>query len=193
MKLLKSALLDPTNVCLCLTSIILYSIIDRLLNDQKNCDDRFCTSFSPQHMNTTTLQSGVQPQWNGIIVFFFLSDFHSVWFNYIYTLKLIIKKILEIFRIEVKMMELGVRTHSDYNLLCYVDHRAMWVLLFWFVLIQWKEDSISIIKMIRITVHTEKYGVANVKPLPLLWARFPQVRPLVFEDYTLLESNPKIC
>eukprot|EP00884_Botryococcus_braunii_P021653 jgi/Botrbrau1/8171/Bobra.357_2s0017.2 len=52
--------------------------------------------------------------------------------------------------IEVKMQELGVASHPDYKVICYLDGRWM------------------------VTVHTEKYGVFNCKPLPMLWAKLPE-------------------
>ncbi|GMH45984.1 hypothetical protein BSKO_13948 [Bryopsis sp. KO-2023] len=51
--------------------------------------------------------------------------------------------------VEVKMKELGVSTHPDYKITFMLDHSAM------------------------VTVHTEKYGVFDCKPLAFLWAKFP--------------------
>mmetsp|Transcript_19420 Transcript_19420/g.54299 ORF Transcript_19420/g.54299 Transcript_19420/m.54299 type:complete len:341 (+) Transcript_19420:134-1156(+) len=52
--------------------------------------------------------------------------------------------------IEVKMQELGMATHPDYKLMCYLDCTAM------------------------VTVNTEKYGVFNCKPLAFIWEKFPE-------------------
>lgn len=52
--------------------------------------------------------------------------------------------------IEVKMKELGVSTHSQYKLCFMLDSSAM------------------------ISVHTPKYGVIEVKPLGVIWGKFPQ-------------------
>ncbi|KAK9833518.1 hypothetical protein WJX81_000663 [Elliptochloris bilobata] len=52
--------------------------------------------------------------------------------------------------IEVKMRELGCATHPAYRLVCYLDHKAM------------------------VTCRTDKYGVFDCKPLPLLWAKFSE-------------------
>lgn len=49
---------------------------------------------------------------------------------------------------EVKMRGLGVLTHADYRVTFMMDYRAM------------------------LTVHTEKYGVFDCKPLPFLWSKF---------------------
>ncbi|KAF5835203.1 hypothetical protein DUNSADRAFT_7746 [Dunaliella salina] len=51
--------------------------------------------------------------------------------------------------IEVKMQELGMATHPDYKLMCYLDCTSM------------------------VTVNTEKYGVFNCKPLAFIWEKFP--------------------
>ncbi|GFR41728.1 hypothetical protein Agub_g2479 [Astrephomene gubernaculifera] len=51
--------------------------------------------------------------------------------------------------VEVKMRELGVLGHTDYNIVCLLDHTAM------------------------VTVHTEKYGVFDCKPLQFIWEKFP--------------------
>jgi len=51
--------------------------------------------------------------------------------------------------VKVKMQELGVLSHPEYKVTCMLDHAAM------------------------VTVHTEKYGVFDCKPLAFLWAKFP--------------------
>lgn len=51
--------------------------------------------------------------------------------------------------VEVKMKELGVSNHPDYKITFMLDHSAM------------------------VTVHTEKHGVFDCKPLAFLWAKFP--------------------
>ncbi|MEW5297889.1 MAG: hypothetical protein WDW38_007082 [Sanguina aurantia] len=51
--------------------------------------------------------------------------------------------------VEVKMKELGVLGHPEYKITCMLDHAAM------------------------LTVHTEKYGVFDCKPLAFIWAKFP--------------------
>ncbi|XP_039292294.1 ubiquitin-like domain-containing CTD phosphatase 1 [Nilaparvata lugens] len=63
--------------------------------------------------------------------------------------------------IEEKMKLLGVSTHPDYKILFYMDHLAM------------------------ISVHTPKYGLAEVKPLGVIWGKFPQYTPkntIMFDD-----------
>ncbi|KAL4707049.1 hypothetical protein ACJJTC_014328 [Scirpophaga incertulas] len=52
--------------------------------------------------------------------------------------------------IEEKMRLLGVSTHSDYKIMFYLDYLAM------------------------ITVHTAKYGTIDVKPLGVIWGKYPQ-------------------
>ncbi|EFJ40041.1 hypothetical protein VOLCADRAFT_108373 [Volvox carteri f. nagariensis] len=51
--------------------------------------------------------------------------------------------------VEVKMKELGVLGNPAYNIVCLLDHTAM------------------------VTVHTEKYGVFDCKPLQFIWEKFP--------------------
>ncbi|KAK9502035.1 hypothetical protein O3M35_012642 [Rhynocoris fuscipes] len=51
--------------------------------------------------------------------------------------------------IEEKMKLLGVSAHSDYKIAFYLDYLAM------------------------ISVHTPKYGVIQVKPLGVIWGKFP--------------------
>jgi len=51
--------------------------------------------------------------------------------------------------IDMKMKEMGVPNHPDYKILCYVDSGAM------------------------ISVLSPKYGVVSVKPLAVIWAKFP--------------------
>uniref|UniRef100_A0A7S1SVM3 protein-serine/threonine phosphatase n=1 Tax=Tetraselmis chuii TaxID=63592 RepID=A0A7S1SVM3_9CHLO len=51
--------------------------------------------------------------------------------------------------VKVKMQELGVLSHPEYKITCMLDHKAM------------------------VTVHTEKYGVFDCKPLSFIWAKFP--------------------
>ncbi|KAL6779516.1 hypothetical protein ACKKBG_A12610 [Auxenochlorella protothecoides x Auxenochlorella symbiontica] len=53
--------------------------------------------------------------------------------------------------IEVKMRELGVSTHEQYKLTFMLDHMAM------------------------VTVHHEKHGVFDCKPLEFVWQKFPGV------------------
>jgi ubiquitin-like domain-containing CTD phosphatase 1 len=64
--------------------------------------------------------------------------------------------------IETKMNEIGVATHSDYKIAFYVDCGAM------------------------ITVHTAEYGVVNVKPLKVIWDKFPEFysskNTIMFDD-----------
>uniref|UniRef100_T1J0Y6 Ubiquitin-like domain-containing CTD phosphatase 1 n=1 Tax=Strigamia maritima TaxID=126957 RepID=T1J0Y6_STRMM len=63
--------------------------------------------------------------------------------------------------IEVKMRELGVATHSDYKILFYLDSAAM------------------------ISIHTAKYGVIEVKPLGVIWGKYPQYSSkttIMFDD-----------
>lgn len=63
--------------------------------------------------------------------------------------------------IEVKMKELGVSTHSQYKLCFMLDSSAM------------------------ISVHTPKYGVIEVKPLGVIWSKFPHWGPhntIMFDD-----------
>mmetsp|Transcript_13050 Transcript_13050/g.24955 ORF Transcript_13050/g.24955 Transcript_13050/m.24955 type:complete len:319 (+) Transcript_13050:92-1048(+) len=51
--------------------------------------------------------------------------------------------------VEVKMGELGVLSNPNYKIMCMMDHSSM------------------------ITVHTEKYGTIDCKPLGFLWMKFP--------------------
>mmetsp|Transcript_23572 Transcript_23572/g.56360 ORF Transcript_23572/g.56360 Transcript_23572/m.56360 type:complete len:138 (+) Transcript_23572:820-1233(+) len=51
--------------------------------------------------------------------------------------------------VKVKMKELGVLSHPEYRITCMLDHAAM------------------------VTVHTEKYGVFDCKPLAFIWEKFP--------------------
>ena len=64
--------------------------------------------------------------------------------------------------VEVKMKELGVLTNQNYKILQLVDHGAM------------------------ITVHTEKYGLFDCKPLGWLWAKFDgrynEKNTIMFDD-----------
>lgn len=63
--------------------------------------------------------------------------------------------------IEVKMKELGVSSHAAYRLCFMIDSSAM------------------------ISVHTPKYGVIEVKPLGVIWGKFPQWGPhntIMFDD-----------
>lgn len=63
--------------------------------------------------------------------------------------------------IEEKMKLLGVATHSDYKIVFYLDCLAM------------------------ISVHTPKRGVKEVKPLGVIWGKFPQYTPsntIMFDD-----------
>ncbi|KAJ2940067.1 hypothetical protein O0L34_g14102 [Tuta absoluta] len=55
--------------------------------------------------------------------------------------------------IEEKMRLLGVSTHQDYKIMFYIDYLAM------------------------ITVHTAKYGTIDVKPLGVIWGKYPQYSP----------------
>ncbi|GIL65800.1 hypothetical protein Vafri_19425 [Volvox africanus] len=52
--------------------------------------------------------------------------------------------------VEVKMKELRVLGNPDYTIVCLLDHTAM------------------------VTVHTEKYGVFDCKPLQFIWDKFPE-------------------
>ncbi|CAH1783004.1 unnamed protein product [Owenia fusiformis] len=63
--------------------------------------------------------------------------------------------------IEAKMKELGVSSNTNYKLSFMLDSSAM------------------------ITVHTPKYGVIEVKPLGVIWGKFPQYSPkntIMFDD-----------
>jgi ubiquitin-like domain-containing CTD phosphatase 1 len=64
--------------------------------------------------------------------------------------------------IEVKMNEIGVSTNPGYKIAFYVDCGAM------------------------ITVHAQDYGVCNVKPLKVIWDKFPefysQKNTIMFDD-----------
>ncbi|KAK9889715.1 hypothetical protein WA026_007097 [Henosepilachna vigintioctopunctata] len=63
--------------------------------------------------------------------------------------------------IEEKMRLLGVSTHGSYKIAFYLDSSAM------------------------ISVHIPKYGVLDVKPLGVIWGKFPQFSPkntIMFDD-----------
>uniref|UniRef100_A0A0A9X4J1 Ubiquitin-like domain-containing CTD phosphatase 1 n=1 Tax=Lygus hesperus TaxID=30085 RepID=A0A0A9X4J1_LYGHE len=63
--------------------------------------------------------------------------------------------------IEEKMKLLGVSSHPDYKITFYLDYLAM------------------------ISVHTPKYGVIQVKPLGVIWGKFPHYSPdntIMFDD-----------
>ncbi|XP_027201980.1 ubiquitin-like domain-containing C-terminal domain phosphatase 1 [Dermatophagoides pteronyssinus] len=63
--------------------------------------------------------------------------------------------------IEVKMRELGVTNNPNYKIAFFLDASAM------------------------ISVHTEKYGVINVKPLGVIWGKFQQYNArntIMFDD-----------
>ncbi|XP_026492428.2 ubiquitin-like domain-containing CTD phosphatase 1 [Vanessa tameamea] len=63
--------------------------------------------------------------------------------------------------IEEKMKLLGVTTHPDYKIMFYLDYLAM------------------------ITVHTAKYGTIDVKPLGVIWGKYPQYtskNTIMFDD-----------
>ncbi|KAF4528435.1 hypothetical protein B566_EDAN013440 [Ephemera danica] len=63
--------------------------------------------------------------------------------------------------IEEKMKLLGVSAHTSYKIMCNLDSLAM------------------------ISVHTPKYGVIEVKPLGVLWGKFPQYsarNTIMFDD-----------
>ncbi|XP_041985205.1 ubiquitin-like domain-containing CTD phosphatase 1 [Aricia agestis] len=63
--------------------------------------------------------------------------------------------------IEEKMRLLGVSTHQSYKIMFYLDYLAM------------------------ITVHTTKYGTIDVKPLGVIWGKYPQYSPkntIMFDD-----------
>jgi len=63
--------------------------------------------------------------------------------------------------IEEKMKLLGVTSHPDYKVAFHMDYLAM------------------------ITVHTQKYGVVEVKPLGVIWGKFPQYsnkNTIMFDD-----------
>jgi len=64
--------------------------------------------------------------------------------------------------VEVKMRELGVLSHPEYKIMQLLDHGAM------------------------ITVHTEKYGLFDCKPLGWLWAKFggryDEKNTIMFDD-----------
>lgn len=64
--------------------------------------------------------------------------------------------------VEVKMGELGVLSHPDYKITTLLDHGSM------------------------ITVHSEKYGPIDVKPLGFLWQKFPEhydeTNTIMFDD-----------
>ncbi|XP_060555467.1 ubiquitin-like domain-containing CTD phosphatase 1 [Ruditapes philippinarum] len=63
--------------------------------------------------------------------------------------------------IEVKMKELGVTSHTEYKICFMIDSGAM------------------------ISVHSPKYGVIDVKPLGVIWGKYPQWGPhntIMFDD-----------
>ncbi|XP_004926155.1 ubiquitin-like domain-containing CTD phosphatase 1 [Bombyx mandarina] len=63
--------------------------------------------------------------------------------------------------IEEKMKLLGVTGHPDYKIMFYLDYLAM------------------------ITVHTAKYGTIDVKPLGVIWGKYPQYsskNTIMFDD-----------
>lgn len=64
--------------------------------------------------------------------------------------------------IEVKMNEIGVSRHSDYKIVFYLDCAAM------------------------ISVYTAEYGLLNVKPLKVIWDKFPEFysskNTIMFDD-----------
>ncbi|VVD02965.1 ubiquitin-like domain-containing CTD phosphatase 1 [Leptidea sinapis] len=63
--------------------------------------------------------------------------------------------------IEEKMKLLGVASHQDYKIMFYLDYLAM------------------------ITVHTPKYGTIDVKPLGVIWGKYPQYsskNTIMFDD-----------
>merc|ERR1712137_532194 len=64
--------------------------------------------------------------------------------------------------IELKMTSLGVMSNPNYKIVCFYDYSAM------------------------ITVHSAKYGVVNVKPLPVLWHHFSEFyspeNTIMFDD-----------
>ncbi|CAL4122732.1 unnamed protein product [Meganyctiphanes norvegica] len=63
--------------------------------------------------------------------------------------------------IEEKMKLLGVSSHPDYKIAFYVDSLAM------------------------ITIETQKYGVIEVKPLGVIWGKYPHYTPqntIMFDD-----------
>lgn len=63
--------------------------------------------------------------------------------------------------IEEKMKLLGVASHPDYKIAFYVDSLAM------------------------ITIETQKYGVIEVKPLGVIWGKYPHYTPqntIMFDD-----------
>jgi len=63
--------------------------------------------------------------------------------------------------IEEKMKVLGCDNHPDYKLTFYLDSRAM------------------------ISIHADKYGVIEVKPLGVIWGKFPQYNKdntIMFDD-----------
>lgn len=64
--------------------------------------------------------------------------------------------------IEAKMQEIGVASNPNYKIVFYVDCGAM------------------------ITVHTTEYGILNVKPLKVIWDKFPefysQKNTIMFDD-----------
>ncbi|XP_073969065.1 ubiquitin-like domain-containing C-terminal domain phosphatase 1 [Rhodnius prolixus] len=64
--------------------------------------------------------------------------------------------------IEEKMKLLGVSSHANYKIVFYLDYLAM------------------------ISVHTPKYGVIQVKPLGVIWGKFPneyrQSNTIMFDD-----------
>ena len=63
--------------------------------------------------------------------------------------------------IEEKMKLLGCDNHPDYKLAFYLDSRAM------------------------ISIHSAKYGVIEVKPLGVIWGKFPQYsksNTIMFDD-----------
>ncbi|CAG2173440.1 unnamed protein product, partial [Oppiella nova] len=63
--------------------------------------------------------------------------------------------------IEVKMRELGVEKNTNYKILFYLDSSAM------------------------ISVHTQRYGLVDVKPLGVIWGKFKEYsakNTIMFDD-----------
>src|SRR5262249_1656483 len=79
--------------------------------------------------------------------------------------------------IEVKMQEVGVSTNPNYKIAFYMDCAAM------------------------ITVHVPQYGVINVKPLKVIWDKFPEFysakNTIMFDDlkrnFLMNPKNGKTC
>ena len=75
--------------------------------------------------------------------------------------------------VEEKMKLLGVNNHPAYKISFYLDYLAM------------------------ISVHTHKYGVIEVKPLGVIWGKYPQYsqkNTIMIDDLRRnFIMNPQVC